>query len=204
MMLFSIVAASDPVLDDSIPRDLPVRQLRGEMKAASASQDGLPTAEESHDEKDDKNDDTVQAHEEEGADDGTDDGTDDENDDENDETNEGDFHDATEVGDEPDLDAQAVENACVNQTGWDKDFENRMYTCAVKHSGNAKKGGKCMSEKQGVSRDCGRCMGKLMRCSVRCATKCCAGKCMKKWKCRKCVRGRCAASFEKCAGVDAP
>merc|ERR1711957_867142 len=82
------------------------------------------------------------------------------------------------AGDDPDLDAEAVENACVNQTGWDTDFSNRMYTCAIKNGGNAKKGGKCMSETQGVSRDCGRCLGRLMKCSRGsrpCARKCCSG-----------------------------
>merc|ERR1711865_1027167 len=118
---------------------------------------------------------------------------------------EGDSNVATGIaGDDPDLDAEAVENACVNQTGWDTDFSNRMYTCAIKNGGNAKKGGKCMSETQGVSGDCGRCLGRLMKCSRPCARKCCSGKCMEKPKCKKCVSSRCASSFKNCAGVDAP
>merc|ERR1711957_997400 len=89
-----IAAASDPVLDDAIPRDLPLRQLRGEMRSTAASQEAPAN------DPADKNDD--------------------ENDDENDE---GDSNVATGIaGDDPDLDAEAVENACVNQTGWDTDF----------------------------------------------------------------------------------
>merc|ERR1712238_77669 len=117
-------------------------QLRGEMKSTAASQESPANdpAAKNHDENDDENAD--ENHDEH----------DDENDDENDE---GDSNVATGIaGDGPDLDAEAVENACVNQTGWDTDFSNRMYTCAIKNGGNAKKGGKCMSETQGVSRDC--------------------------------------------------
>merc|ERR1712194_511532 len=116
----------DPVLDDAIPRDLPFRQLRGEMRSTAASQESPA------------NDPTVKNADE------NDDGNSGENHDEHDE---GDSTVATGIaGDDPDLDAEAVDNACVNQTGWDTDFSNRMYTCAIKNGGNAKKGGKCMSE----------------------------------------------------------
>merc|ERR1712003_49128 len=103
----------------------------------------------------------------------------DENDAENDAENaEGGLFDAAETaGDEPDLEAEALENACVDQPGWDTDFSHRMYKCAIKYGGNSKKGGKCMAERQGVSRDCGRCMGRLQKCSVKCARQCCSGRC---------------------------
>merc|ERR1712238_21277 len=175
-----IAAAQDPVFEDAIPRDLPLRQLRGEMKPASASEESPA-----------KQHQETKVVSEGEADDEAKDETDDGND-------EGDFHDAT------DLDAEAVENACVDQPGWDTDFSHRMYKCALNNLGNAKKGGKCMAEKQGVSHDCGGCMGKLMKCSKPCARKCCSGKCMEKSRCKKCVRSRCASSFKKCAGVDAP
>merc|ERR1712194_949893 len=102
-----IAAASDPVLDDAIPRDLRLRQLRVEMgsTAASESSPANDTSGETHDM----------------------------NDDENDAGNaEGDSNDATEMaGDEPDLDAEGVGNACVDQPGWDTYFSNRMYKCAI-------------------------------------------------------------------------
>merc|ERR1712085_205484 len=88
-----IAAASDPVLDDAIPRDLRLRQLRGEMgsTAASESSPANDTSGETHDMNDDENDA------------GNADENHDENDDENDEEN---ANDATEMaGDEPDLDA---------------------------------------------------------------------------------------------------
>jgi len=191
-----IAAAQDPVFEDAIPRDLPLRQLRGEMKPASASEESpAKQPQETNVVSEGEADDEAKDETDDGNDYENDDGNDDENDDGNDE---GDFHDAT------DLDAEAVENACVDQPGWDTDFSHRMYKCALKNLGNAKKGGKCMAEKQGVSRDCGGCMGKLMKCSKPCARKCCSGKCMEKSRCKKCVRSRCASSFKKCAGVDAP
>merc|ERR1712085_202559 len=152
-----IAAAQDAVFEDAIPRDLPLRQLRGETKPASAS-------EESPAKQPQETNVVSEGEAGDEAKDETSDGNDDENDDGNDE---GDLHDAT------DLDAEAVENACVDQPGWDTDFSDRMYKCALKNLGNAKKGGKCMAEKQGVSRDCGGCMGKLMKCSKPCARKCC-------------------------------
>merc|ERR1712238_459775 len=151
-----IAAAQDPVFEDAIPRDLPLRQLRGEMKPASASEESP----------------AKQPQETKVVSEGEAD------------------HEAT------DLDAEAVENACVDQPGWDTDFSHRMYKCALNNLGNAKKGGKCMAEKQGVSHDCGGCMGKLMKCSKPCARKCCSGKCMEKSRCKKCVRSRCASSFK--------
>merc|ERR1712194_757384 len=168
-------AAQDAVFEDAIPRDLPLRQLRGEMKPASASEESSA--------KQPQETNVVSEGE---ADDEAKDETGEGND-------EGDLHDAT------DLDAEAVENACVDQPGWDTDFSDRMYKCALKNLGNAKKGGKCMAEKQGVSRECGGCMGKLMKCSKPCARKCCSGKCMQKGRCKKCVRSHCASSFKKCA-----
>merc|ERR1712194_942299 len=110
-----IAAAQDAVFEDAIPRDLPLRQLRGETKPASASEESSAkqpqeTKVVSEGEADDE------------AKDETSDGNDYENDDENDDGNdEGDLHDAT------DLDAEAVENACVDQPGWDTDFSDRMY-----------------------------------------------------------------------------
>merc|ERR1712085_99081 len=94
-----IAVAQDAVFEDAIPRDLPLRQLRGEMKPASASEESpakqpQETNVVSEGEADDE------------AKDETGDGNDYENDDGNDE---GDLHDAT------DLDAEAVENACVDQ-----------------------------------------------------------------------------------------
>jgi len=165
LALCYLAAASDPVLD-AIPRDPPLRQLRGETRAA-ASEDSPA--------KDRQEPKAV---------------------------SEG------EGDDEFDGETEAVENACVDQPGWNTDFSNRMYDCAIQNGGNAKKDGTCMAEKQGVSRDCGRCMERLMRCSVKCAAE---YKCslllmgrMKKGKCNKCVRSRCASSFKKCAGVADP
>merc|ERR1712194_574155 len=161
-----IAAASDPVLGYAVPRDLRLRQLRGEMgsTAASESSPANDTSGETHDMNDDENNA----------------GNDDENDDENDE---GDSNDATEMaGDEPDLDAEGVGNACVDQPGWDTYFSNRMYKCAIAGGqwtgAKAKQGGKCMSQKQDVSLKCGQCMGRLMECSVKCASECCSGRCM--------------------------
>merc|ERR1712086_43013 len=86
-----IAAAQDAVFEDAIPRDLPFRQLRGEMKPASASEESPA--------KQPQETNVVSEGE-----------ADDEAKDEN---GEGDLHDAT------DLDAEAVENACVDQPGWD-------------------------------------------------------------------------------------
>jgi len=103
------------------------------------------------------------------------------------------------------LEAEAAKGgACVDEKGWDKDFANRMYRCAMKTGVNARKAGKCMARKQGVSHACGSCMGKLMKCSVSCASQCCSGKCMQKGKCKRCTARKCNSSFFKCAGVQAP
>jgi len=103
------------------------------------------------------------------------------------------------------VEAEAAKGgACVDEKGWDKDFANRMYNCAVKTGVNPRKGGKCMARKQGVSHACGYCMGKLMKCSVKCASQCCNGKCMHKGKCTRCTARKCNGSFFKCAGVNAP
>merc|ERR1712194_805239 len=102
------------------------------------------------------------------------------------------------------VEAEAKGGACVDEKGWDKDFANRMYNCAVKTGVNPRKGGKCMARKQGVSHACGYCMGKLMKCSVKCASQCCNGKCMHKGKCTRCTARKCNGSFFKCAGVNAP
>merc|ERR1712151_462889 len=105
----------------------------------------------------------------------------------------------------PDASATSTKGgACVDEKGWDKDFANRMYKCAVKTGVNPRKGGRCMARKQGVSHACGSCMGKLMKCSVKCASKCCNGKCMHKDKCKRCSAKKCNASFFKCAGVMPP
>lgn len=103
------------------------------------------------------------------------------------------------------LEAEAAKGgACVDQKGWDRDFANRMYKCAVKTGVDPRKGGRCMARKQGVSQACGYCMGKHMKCSVKCASQCCNGKCMRSRKCKRCSARKCNRSFKKCAGVDAP
>jgi len=119
-----------------------------------------------------------------------------------------------EEGDEAELSPEDVDvtlegevakaGACVDEKGWDRDFANRMYRCAVKTGVNPRKGGRCMARKQGISQACGYCMGKLMKCSVQCASQCCNGKCMQKGKCKRCTARKCNRSFFKCAGVQAP
>merc|ERR1719221_168787 len=155
------------------------------MKAAAASEEPVKGFEESNAVAEGEDEDETA----DGDDDGGDDGTDDENE---------------MAGDEPDLEATGSGNACVDQPGWDRDFSSRMYKCAMKTGVDEHKAGKCMAEKQGVSHECGRCMGKLMKCSVKCASQCCSGRCMKKGKCKRCVSRRCAWKFKRCAGVDAP
>merc|ERR1712086_1227232 len=111
LALCYIAAASDPVLDDAIPRDLPLRQLRGEMRSTAASQES--PANDPTDKNDDENEDGNSGENHDEHVDENDDENDDQNDDEND------SNVATGIaGDDPDLDAEAVENACVNQTGW--------------------------------------------------------------------------------------
>jgi len=61
-----------------------------------------------------------------------------------------------------------------------------------------------MARKTHVTHDCGKCMGKLMHCSIKCASPCGAGNAKSSHKCKNCVSSKCHGSFYRCAGVKAP
>lgn len=112
--------------------------------------------------------------------------------------------DNAEEEEDDEIEGAAAGGACVGQDGWDTDFANRMYKCAVKNAGSAKGSGKCMAKKQGVSKSCGRCMGKFIHCSIECSRQCCRGKCMHKSECKHCSLSKCDPAFYSCAGVHTP
>merc|ERR1712154_710299 len=104
---------------------------------------------------------------------------------------------------------KAVEAAggwCVGQAGWDVEVGLRMYTCGKWYLKNAYFTGKCMAKKQGVSRECGLCMGMFHHCTISCNDKdtCCHGKCLDSGACKQCQQSRCGDMFVSCAGVAMP
>merc|ERR1711957_361613 len=95
-------------------------------------------------------------------------------------------------------------SACVGQNGWDVDFAGRAYRCAFTTMGNAWRSGRCMASRQGVSSECGACMGQLLHCGTSCVRPCCYGRCTDAPKCIECGNDNCRDDFIKCAGVDTP
>jgi len=95
-------------------------------------------------------------------------------------------------------------SACVGQTGWDVDFASHSYRCAFTSMANAYRSGRCMASKQGVSYECGACIGQLIHCGTKCVRECCYGRCTDKPTCVECGNRYCAEDFKNCAGVDTP
>jgi len=98
----------------------------------------------------------------------------------------------------------AAGGACVNQAGWDKDFTDNMYKCGLRSAGAMPVAGTCMASKQGVSAECGVCLGNLISCGKQCAMQCCAGTCPAAEACQACNNEKCTPSFQECAGVTPP
>merc|ERR1719277_74812 len=90
--------------------------------------------------------------------------------------------------------------ACVDQPGWDTDFDANMYTCGLQSFGLMPQAGSCMASKQGVSAECGDCLGELISCGKQCSTECCLGTCPTSAACRSCNNEKCVPSFEACTG----
>lgn len=99
---------------------------------------------------------------------------------------------------------EAAGGACVGQTGWDTDFGARAYSCAFRTMANAERSGRCMAHWQGVSDECGKCMGYLINCGLNCKRECCFGRCYKEQNCITCGAQHCGQDFLECAGVPPP
>jgi len=97
-------------------------------------------------------------------------------------------------------------SACVNQAGWDVDFAKHSFSCALKSMGHAHRSGRCMANRQGVSHECGACIGQLIHCGrdPGCARECCYGSCTQHTKWRESGNHYCREDFMNCAGVDTP
>lgn len=93
--------------------------------------------------------------------------------------------------------------ACVGESnsGWRTSFASHMYRCGLRHAGIAHSSGVCMASLQGVSLECGACLGQLISCGKGCMRECCAGMCSWAWGCKHCNKVRCNSDFEACAGV---
>mmetsp|Transcript_89358 Transcript_89358/g.224705 ORF Transcript_89358/g.224705 Transcript_89358/m.224705 type:complete len:168 (-) Transcript_89358:323-826(-) len=95
-------------------------------------------------------------------------------------------------------------SACVGQTGWDTLFNDHLYHCGLRTGFAMPAVGKCLAKRQGVSRACGDCMGKLVVCGFPCASACCSGTCRFSDRCWECNDKKCNPEFAECAGVYPP
>jgi len=93
-------------------------------------------------------------------------------------------------------------DACKGQEGWQTDLASRMMKCGVEALASSTSAGSCMAKAQGVSEDCGACLGKLVACGgQQCIKQCCAGSCPDDEVCITCNKDNCREEFEGCAGV---
>jgi len=97
-------------------------------------------------------------------------------------------------------------NSCqgASNNGWNQEFALRSYRCGLKTMGNAYWSGRCMARWQGVTSQCGTCMGQLIHCGLQCVRPCCYGKCYQGESCVSCGVAHCHQPFLACAGVLPP
>merc|ERR1719469_1063068 len=94
--------------------------------------------------------------------------------------------------------------ACVGQAGWDTNFASHCYECGFRNMANAYRSGRCMADKQGVSLQCGSCIGQLIHCGTNCIHECCFGHCFSRPSCTACQEKNCNQAFFECSGVYPP